>query len=236
MASAPGTRAGRHRPLGRLMPPRCYHIGQMTNSEPGAPAGRGRATRQRISAAAVELVAELGWDAVTTRAVAARAGVNPALVHYHFGSMDVLLRSAVVAALDEEIGQAARPFADDPTLGGALGGAFDAVSRFDPRAPAATLLIEAMVRAVRDPGLTDAIVGGLQGFRGLVAARIRVASRTGEAPADLPAEATGALVAAALDGLLFHRIVDPATDVAGVRDVLLRLVTQPAGSAQGGAS
>lgn len=210
----------------------CYDIGQMTNFEqrdPGSGRGtRGDATRARIARAAVELVAELGWDAVTTRAVAARAEVNPALVHYHFGSMEALLRGAVVAALEEEIGQAARPLVEAPTLAEGLAGAADAIGRFDLETPAASLLIEAMVRAMRDPDLAEVIVGSLREFRALVAARVRAASASGEAPADLAPEASGVLIAAVLDGLYFHRIVDPTTDLSGVRDVLLRLVEMPA--------
>lgn len=200
----------------------------MTNLDPAADGpgggGRGDVTRRKIAQAAVGLVAELGWDAVTTRAVAARAGVNPALVHYHFGSMEALLRGAVVAALEEEIGQAARPLLVAPSLAEGLAGSVDAIEQLDLRSPAASLLIEAMVRSMRDPDLAALIVGSLRGFRDLVAERVRTASADGEAVDGLSPEASGVLIAAALDGLLFHRIIDPGTDLGGVRDVILRLV------------
>ncbi len=48
-------------------------------------------TKQRILAAAAELFGELGFDATSTRDIAARSGVNKALLHYHFGSKDELL-------------------------------------------------------------------------------------------------------------------------------------------------
>jgi AcrR family transcriptional regulator len=44
------------------------------------------ATRRRILAAAGELFAERGFRAATMRAIAARARVNLAAAHYHFGS------------------------------------------------------------------------------------------------------------------------------------------------------
>ena len=202
----------------------------MTNLEeqPGSTrrGGRGDATRRKIAQAAVELVAELGWDAVTTRAVATRAGVNPALVHYHFKSMDVLLRSAVVAALEAEIGQAAIPFTTAASLPDAISGATEAVARFDPGTPTAALLIEAMIRAVRDPELSRLIVDSLVEFRELVAARVRDSDET--SMVGLPPDATGVFVAAALDGLLLHRIVDPSTDADGFRDVIVRLFQPPA--------
>lgn len=52
-----------------------------------------------MSAARELLVAE-GYAAVSVRAIAARAGVNQALVHYHFGGVQPLL----LAALDESSG------------------------------------------------------------------------------------------------------------------------------------
>lgn len=211
------------------------NIGRMPKMNRTGSSGRGSATRLRITTAAAELVAELGWDAVTTRAVAARAGVNPALIHYHFDSMDALLRAAVVAALGAETAEAARPFAEGSFASG-LEGAMDALGRFDPGSPAAILLIEAMVRAMRDPGIADAIVEPLQAFRALVAARVRAAVTAGEIAPDVSPEAAGTLIAATLDGLLFQRIVDPSTDTVGVRTLLLRLTREPAPSARGGPS
>ena len=48
-------------------------------------------TRIDLLDAAARLLVEEGYGAVTSRRVAARAGVNPALVHYYYGTMDDLL-------------------------------------------------------------------------------------------------------------------------------------------------
>lgn len=48
-------------------------------------------TRTDLLDAAALLLVEEGYSAVTSRRVAARVGVNPALVHYYFGTMDDLL-------------------------------------------------------------------------------------------------------------------------------------------------
>ncbi len=197
--------------------------------------GRGRATRLKITTAAAELVAELGWDAVTTRAVAARAGVNQALIHYHFESMDALLREAVVAALEETMAEAAGPLAHG-SLAEALTGTVAAIEHIDPRSPAAILLAESLVRAVRDPRLAEPIVAGLREFRRMLADRVARAVADGDAPADLPPAAFSTFLAASLDGLLLHRIVDPDLDVAGALDILLRLVVVPAPARPGGPS
>ncbi|WP_436789987.1 TetR/AcrR family transcriptional regulator [Yinghuangia sp. YIM S10712] len=47
-------------------------------------------TRTALLNAALQLMLDEGYAAVTTRKVAAQAGVNPALVHYHFSTIDDL--------------------------------------------------------------------------------------------------------------------------------------------------
>lgn len=71
--------------------------------KPGRPAGsipgEGRAA---LLNAAQQLMAEKGLPRVTLREVAGRAGVQPGLVNYYFGSKDGLFR-AVVSAVAEEM-------------------------------------------------------------------------------------------------------------------------------------
>jgi len=63
-------------------------------------AGRGRArTRQAILTAARGLFSELGYEQTTVRAVAHRAGVDPALVMKYFGSKDGLFDAVSEPAL-----------------------------------------------------------------------------------------------------------------------------------------
>jgi TetR/AcrR family transcriptional regulator, repressor for neighboring sulfatase len=74
---------------------------------------RGRArTTAAIVAAAEDLFSELGFSAVTVRAIAERAGVSHALVHRYLGSKEDIYR-AVLVAQEEAILQAAP---DDPDL------------------------------------------------------------------------------------------------------------------------
>ena len=52
----------------------------------GRPAEQNRReVRARLGAAARELFARQGFEAVSLRQVAAAAGVTPAMVHYYFG-------------------------------------------------------------------------------------------------------------------------------------------------------
>lgn len=84
----------------------------MSNASPTSePTGRtlrpaGVATRAAIAEAAERLFAEKAYDAVSVRAIAAEAGVDPALVIRHFGSKELLFlrttapRSGVGQVLD----------------------------------------------------------------------------------------------------------------------------------------
>jgi AcrR family transcriptional regulator len=64
---------------------------------------RRRRTQARILAAASRNFAEHGYDRTTIRAVAADAGVDPALVMQYFGSKEALFREAVHVPLDEPL-------------------------------------------------------------------------------------------------------------------------------------
>jgi len=50
--------------------------------------------------AAEELFSRQGFDATSVRAVTRHAGLNPAAVHYHFGSKQILLRALLERRID----------------------------------------------------------------------------------------------------------------------------------------
>lgn len=55
-------------------------------------------TQLALIQAAGELAAEKGFSAVTTRAIAERAGENIGSIHYHFGSRDKLFEAVLLTA------------------------------------------------------------------------------------------------------------------------------------------
>ncbi len=74
-------------------------------AEPDAGRGPGRRrgspdTRGAVLAAARAAFADRGFDATSTRAVAAAAGVTPGLVHHYFGSKDELFVAALELPFD----------------------------------------------------------------------------------------------------------------------------------------
>ena len=67
---------------------------------------RGDATRQTLIATATDVFAHSGYDGVSTRAIARAAGINQALISYHFGSKEGLYLAvfeAIAEALNEKI-------------------------------------------------------------------------------------------------------------------------------------
>ena len=67
------------------------------------PRGRrpgGSHTREQILTAAGELFSELGFERTTMREVAARADVDPALIHHYFVNNEGLLAAALVLPVD----------------------------------------------------------------------------------------------------------------------------------------
>lgn len=52
-------------------------------------------TRERILAAACEVIAEIGFEKIRMRMVAERAGVSTALLHYHFDTREKLFTEAM---------------------------------------------------------------------------------------------------------------------------------------------
>ncbi|MDA8436919.1 MAG: TetR family transcriptional regulator [Actinomycetales bacterium] len=57
-------------------------------------------TREAILAAGRELFAERGFDRTTMRAVAAKAEVDPALIHHYFGTKEGLLTAVLELPMD----------------------------------------------------------------------------------------------------------------------------------------
>ncbi|MFB9239711.1 TetR family transcriptional regulator [Plantactinospora siamensis] len=70
-------------------------MARRTGRRPGNPD-----TREAILAAARSAFAEKGFDGASIRAIAAGAGVDPALVHHYFGTKDQLFLAVMDAPID----------------------------------------------------------------------------------------------------------------------------------------
>jgi AcrR family transcriptional regulator len=142
---------------------------------------------------------------VTTRAVAARADANVALIHYHFGG----LAGLHAAIAHRAAGEVLTPILDALV---AAASPADALETLRGLLPATTgndrvlrLVVELVAGAGRDPALGQALQAALR------TARLRLAERLGELYPRWPHERrTGAatLALALLDGLMLHYLLD----------------------------
>src|SRR5262249_31743971 len=173
---------------------------------------------------AVQLIAEVGWGRVTTRAVAARAGLPHGAVSYHFhGKQELLVESALhafAAALPGDAFAALHSIGDLLALIRAEVGDPDAIDPVISR-----LMLETMREAERDPWLRERMGTMMRDYRGLITDLVRGEQRRGVLPARVPAEGLATLLGAAGDGLLLHALLDPDLDVGAALDALRELIT-----------
>ncbi|OLT37342.1 hypothetical protein BJF79_29810 [Actinomadura sp. CNU-125] len=146
-------------------------------------------TRVRLLEAAVAILAEDGWGAMTSRGVAERAGVNNALVHYYFGSVDALRRAAVLHAIEQELEGPITAIMEAPDV---LDGVVAAIARLtapettggENGGPRLRVITEALVHGLRDEELRRTSVEQLALFRGALADRFAAQTRRGRLRAD----------------------------------------------------
>ncbi|NUT94919.1 MAG: TetR/AcrR family transcriptional regulator [Saccharothrix sp.] len=169
--------------------------------------------RDRLLAAAAELIAEKGWGAVSTRVLADRAGVGSGVVHYHFDSTQAVLVQASVGALRTALAGLPELLesAADPAA------ALDALLAALDEAGGQQLFVETFLAATRNDELRAAVAGVLAEFRATLAAWLA------ERGVPTPSE-TAAVLAAAVDGVLLHRALDPGLSRAVVVPVLGRVL------------
>ncbi|TDD01978.1 TetR/AcrR family transcriptional regulator [Nonomuraea deserti] len=184
-------------------------------------AERGRATRQRLLDAAVTLVPEVGWGGVTTRLVAERAGVAPGVVHYHFASVTDLLVAAGLAFTGGLLDSLADELRARPRIGEAVDWLLGELSRYGGTDPASLLVVEMFLASTRLPELRERLAGQIAAFRSHVAAWLAETGYQGDAPT------AAAMLAAALDGVILHRSLDPDLDVAAMAGPLRSMLGIP---------
>ena len=194
--------------------------------EPPTAGGVGGALdpRRRILGATKELIAELGWARVTTRKVAERAGVNNALVHYYFGTKRALLLQAATDAFMHELGGPLEAIFAHDDLGEAVPEAIAWLGRAGPSHTTGRIVVEMMLQAVHDPALRETSRQMLLDFRQAVQGR---AVEEGWSTDNAAGLAT--VLAALLDGLYLHVLVDPELDLRAAAATLRPLFSKEDG-------
>lgn len=151
--------------------------------------------------AAVRLTARTGARGLTARAIAAEAGVNQALVFYHFDGVEGLLRAAYAAATRamvddyaDELAEA-RTFSDLYAVGARLGDR----SREDG---SAALLLHVMAASHHDPEMAAALADSLGAWRDVVTEAVRRVVRTHGLDGAVDADGLAGALAASTIGMV----------------------------------
>ncbi len=192
--------------------------------EDGVRPASGEVTRARLIDAAASLVAERGWGSVTTRAVAERAGVNQALVHYHFGNMENLLAEAVLSRLQPVIQDLAAELLDDRPFPDGIVRTMQQLDQFDLESETGVLMAEALLKATRDERVAEAMSGVVGSWTEMLEPRVLTAQERGTIRADIPAGAIARVLAAVFDGYLIQRMADPTTDSAAAAATVIKML------------
>ena len=178
--------------------------------------GRGDRRRRELADAALALLVEGGWAAVTTRAVAERAGANLGLVHYHFGGL-AGLRLATVRRAEEEMFS---PVVDALVSGADVVDVLRTLAGHPLDARTTRLAVELTEGALRDPDVGRVLRDGLRRARDAYAESLR---RRRPAWPATRSEGVATLVVALLDGLVLHRALDEGLDVSAAAGALSEL-------------
>lgn len=187
-------------------------------------AEQGAATRAAIIDATVALIGELGWGQVTMRKIAARAGVPHGAINYHFQGKDDLLRKAAVAGTLQAL---AEPLAMARAAGGIqemFEGTIGWFMSGGLQDPSVALLLETARQSSRDPALREPLTAEMRKFRVALAELVRRGQEDGDVNRDAPASGVATMVAALLDGLLLHVILDPELDLQGAAEAVRTLL------------
>src|SRR5918997_4977866 len=128
-------------------------------------ADRGRDVRLRLLSAAAELIAELGWSAVSTRLLAERAGVTPGLVHYHFPSLQALLRDAALGMMSDLLSATEFIFDNTRSLDAGVDLMLGSLDAYTGRDPTSLLFTETYLAATRDETLRIELITLVEEFR-----------------------------------------------------------------------
>ncbi len=214
---------------------RLVHLGERPTIWPSGGLGirlrqmtkpRASATRERLLEAAILEIADKGIGGIRTRSVAERAGVNSALIHYHFKSMDDLVAEATATAFSA-LAEPAMESLTAPTIGEGIGILSAAIGSIDPDDPGWAVLLEVMVHAPRHPQLGGFVMGWLRGYRTAMRHRLDQAVEEGELPASTDTEGLSLALMALLDGLGLYAYIAPDLDVGRAAASFTQLISNP---------
>jgi len=177
--------------------------------------------RAEIVAAAAQVVARVGLEATTVRAIAAEAGYSSGVLdHYFHGKDDILLQALQAShrGIHERLRVQLRGRRGLDALRAML---LDNLPVDPQRLSEARLEIQFWARSLADPVLTQVQVRESGTFRGAIERYLHEAVADGVLAAAVNVKAEAQNLQAFVDGLSVHAAVDPARLTARLQAQLL---------------
>lgn len=162
---------------------------------------------RRLLDAVTALLVEEGFEGVSVRKVAARAGVSIGAVQHHFPTRDAMLNAVLEEASEEFRRRMTARIPADATVEQALRAVVHELTALDPEAQVATVVwTQRLARAMVDPAMRDRHAREWLEVEQLFADLLR-GSRP-ERPAAW-AQDQAALLLALVDGLAVSQVAEP---------------------------
>jgi AcrR family transcriptional regulator len=137
-------------------------------SAPKQSGGRESAARRALIQATAQIMLDEGYAAATSRRVAAKAGVKPALVHYYFPTMDDLFIAVLREGAESNLQRQGQAFSDTEPM--------HSLWQLN-RAPGAQLWMEFMALANHRKAISSEIHSYADRFRDMEETAMAVALR-----------------------------------------------------------
>jgi AcrR family transcriptional regulator len=184
------------------------------------------ATRAALLDAARQLMLEEGYAAVSSRRVAARAGLKPQLVHYYFRTMDDLFLALVRRGAEQNLERQARALASPRPLHALWELSSD---------PASTVLtMEMSALANHRKAIRSELAAFAEQFRHLqTEALAAVLDRHHVDPDELPPEALAVLLTSISQVLGLEQAIGVTTGHAAMRAIVERVLDRYEGETPG---
>ena len=177
------------------------------------------ATRAELLDAALQLMLEEGYAAVTSRRVAAKAGLKPQLVHYYFRTMDDLFLALVRRGAEQNLHRQARALASPQPL--------RALWELSTDVTGATLTMEFAALANHRKTIRAELAAYAEEFRRLQREALTTTlERYGIIGAQLPPDAALFLITAMSQILGQEQTLGMTTGHAEIRALVERALTQ----------
>ena len=180
-------------------------------------------TRRKLLDGAIDTVRAEGLAGTSARSIARTAGVNQALIFYHFDTVDALLAEAARRATEERVQRYRARFATVATLGELLAAGRVLWSEEEALGNA-TVLAQLLAGAQTSPALAEGTAAALGLWSAEVETVLRRVLPDSPLAGLLDPVATAQAVSAAFAGLSLFGAIGATPDALGQMEALVALV------------